>query len=899
MTAPNQKQIDKHLESGHTPMMAQYLALKEQYPDCLLFYRMGDFYELFFNDAEKAAAILDITLTKRGKNKGEDIPMAGVPHHAHESYLARLIRAGHKVAICEQTETPEQAKKRGGHKALVARDVVRIVTQGTLTEDTLLDSRANNYLAALSGVGGQFGLAWADMSTGAFYVQALPKDNVGAGLERVEARELLVTEKLVQTPDLFEALTPHKDKISFQAPSLFDSENARKKLEKLFGVDTLEGFGAFSRAEISAAGALIDYIDRTQVGQLPYIARPQQVAGNTVMQIDAAARRNLELTRTQNGEKKGSLMHAIDKTVTAAGSRLLQERLSAPLMRGKDIEQRLDEIGAMLDNQNARDAFRMALKQTPDMARALGRLSVQRGGPCDLLMLRDGLAAAENIRQKLGTLVKGQPALQGFYEGLYLDSGLSGLLDTLHTKLEDDPPAMMRDGGFIRNGVDKRLDELRNARSESQRKIAALQNQYIKLAGIDNLKIAYNNMLGYYVEVPARKADKILVGKNEEQPKDNPFVHRQTLANVVRFTTPELSELERDLSGAEDKALALEEKMFGELVGQAMDQADGIGRLSYTLAAIDVACGLANLAEDMHYCRPTLCDDTGFEIAGGRHPVVEQVLKQQDGQSFIPNDCTMSGDSYLWLLTGPNMAGKSTYLRQNALIAILAQMGSYVPADSAKIGLVDKIFSRVGAADDLARGQSTFMVEMVETAAILHQATEKSLVILDEIGRGTATFDGLSIAWAVVEYLHNISRCRAFFATHYHELTSLKSRLDALACYAMQVKEWKGDIVFMHKIIAGTADQSYGVHVAKLAGLPETVIARAGEVLELLQQGERGNALTKLADDLPLFSESAAQLSKTKINNPAINMLDEINPDDLSPREALDVLYQLKAKCGN
>ena len=890
-------EVEQYIAQGHTPMMAQYLALRDQYPGCLLFYRMGDFYELFFEDAEKAAEVLDITLTKRGKNKGEDIPMAGVPHHSHEAYLARLIRAGFKVAICEQTETPEQAKKRGGHKALVARDVVRIVTQGTLTEDTLLDAKANNYLAALSDVGGEYGLAWADVSTGAFYVQPLTMEEVGAALQRVDAREILVTERLIQTPDLFESFQPHKDIISFQPPSLFDSQNSRKRLEDLYGVGSLEGFGTFSRAEISAAGALVEYIDRTQKGQLPYISPPSQVSADTVMEIDAAARRNLELVRTLSGERKGSLLNAIDRTITAAGSRMLQDRLAAPLMDRQAITQRQDEIAAFLQNTNARDAFRMRLKEIPDMARALARLSVGRGGPRDLLMLRDGLRGAESLRHQLGELITPCPALGPLHGGLYFDGALTDLLDTLAGKLEDDPPALVRDGGFIRKGVDPRLDELRNARAESRRQIANLQAQYVKISGIDSLKISHNNVLGYYVEVPAKKANKIMVGKDSDQEssRDNPFIHRQTLANAVRFTTPDLSDLEKTLSGAEDKALALEEQIFHEMVEQVSSLAEPTGRLARILAAIDVACGLAVLAEDMNYCRPEIVEDTSFEVKDGRHPVVEAVLRSEQSDDFIPNDCTMSDQDWLWLLTGPNMAGKSTYLRQNALIAILAQMGAFVPAKQAKIGLVDKIFSRVGAADDLARGQSTFMVEMVETAAILNQATNRSLVILDEIGRGTATFDGLSIAWAVLEYLHDVTQCRAFFATHYHELTSLKSRLHGLACYAMQVKEWKGEIVFMHKVIAGAADQSYGIHVAKLAGLPESVVTRSKEVLSLLQEGEQGNALTKLADDLPLFAETQGSEHIEKAQqDPLRHALEQINPDDLTPREALDALYKLK-----
>lgn len=874
-------------------MMAQYHTIKDAHPDCLLFYRMGDFYELFFDDAVAASDVLDITLTKRGKTDGTDIPMCGVPFHSYEPYLAKLIKAGHKVAVCEQTESPEQAKARAkregkpASKALVNREVVRVVTQGTLTEDNLLEARENNYLAALSEIAGQYGLAWLEVSTGAFTVQAINEKDLASSLERISAREILIADKMVQHENLFSVFAPYQNLITPLSNSLFDSQNAQKRLEQIFGVGTLDSFGAFSRAEISAAGTLIDYVDRTQKGKIPHLMRPEQLSSGSTMEIDAATRRNLELTRTLQGERKGSLLAIIDKTVAGSGARLLQARLSSPLTDLNAIKQRQDETEIFVTTKNLREDLREKLKSLPDMERALARLSVDRGGPRDLGALKDGLFIAENIRVILNQ-DKGS-ALQNIADNLEQQSTLQKLADTLRKALKEDLPFLDRDGGFIANDYNARLDELRGLKANSKRHIAELQAQYRSMTGIETLKVTYNNVLGYFIDVTARHADKLMV-KKEDAGNDNPFIHRQTLANNVRFTTPELSELERDLSSAEDKALALEQEIFSDFVQQINKLSDDIGRIASALAALDVAAALATLAVEQNYTRPKLDDSLAFDIKEGRHPVVEAALQKQS-ESFIPNDCDLGEAQRLWLLTGPNMAGKSTFLRQNALITILAQIGSYVPAASAHIGVVDRLFSRVGAADDLARGQSTFMVEMVETATILNQATDRSLVILDEIGRGTATFDGLSIAWACVEQLHEVNKSRALFATHYHELTSLQERLGALKCYSLQVKEWEGDIVFTHHVGEGTADKSYGIHVAKLAGLPENVIERAKSVLEGLTSGEASQNLKSVGADLPLFTAQApAKPQKSELEE----RLEKINPDEMSPREALEALYTLK-----
>jgi DNA mismatch repair protein MutS len=886
--------LEHFLAQGHTPMMAQYHVIKATHPDCLLFYRMGDFYELFFDDAVTASQVLDITLTKRGKTEGTDIPMCGVPFHSYEGYLAKLIRAGHKVAISEQTETPDEAKaraKREGKptsKVLVNREVVRIVTQGTLTEDNLLEARENNYIAALSSIGGQYGLAWLEMSTGAFTVQTIKENALPAALERIDAREILIPENLIQNESLFSVFAPYQKQITPLSDSLYDSQNAQKRLENLFDVGTLEAFGDFSRAEISAAGTLIDYVERTQKGKVPHLMRPTQLGQNMTMEIDAATRRNLELTRTLQGERKGSLLATIDRTVTGAGARLLHARLSAPLTDIDAITTRQNEVQYLMEDQNLRNTVTEKLKSIPDMERALARLCVDRGGPRDLGALRDGLFAAENIHVLLGTLKS--DALKTITDGMQQSPALQNMADTLRKALKEDLPFLDRDGGFIAEGYNAKLDELRSLKENSKRHIANLQAQYRTMTGIETLKVSYNNVLGYFIDVTARHADKLMV-KKEDTSNDNPFIHRQTLANNVRFTTPDLSELERDLSSAADKALALEQEIFSNFVQDINEKAEEIGNIAQALAALDVANALSNLAIDNNYTRPVIDTSLAFTIEGGRHPVVEAALQKQS-QDFVPNDADLSEKQRLWLLTGPNMAGKSTFLRQNALITILAQIGCFVPATTAHIGVVDKLFSRVGAADDLARGQSTFMVEMVETAMILNQATERSLVILDEIGRGTATFDGLSIAWACVEQLHEVNQSRALFATHYHELTNLKEKLKSLRCYSLQVKEWEGDIIFTHHVAEGSADKSYGIHVAKLAGLPPAVIERAKAVLITLTSDAPA---TKISNDLPLFTAQAPAPAAPK-KSELENALEDIDPDQMSPREALETLYSLKNK---
>ena len=872
---------------GVTPMLAQFLEVKAAHPDCLLFYRMGDFYELFFDDAVTAAAALDITLTKRGRVDGADIPMCGVPHHAAESYLSRLIRQGYRVAICEQMEDPASAKKRGS-KAVVKRDVVRIITPGTLTEDSLLDSRAHNFLVAMAAAGSDLGAAWIDVSTGDFQLEAVTVENIASLMARLMPSEIVIAEALEQRPHIRAALADWQNLVSPLPGARFDSENGRRRLAAQFGVAALDGFGDFGRAELSAAGALVDYLDLTQKGRLPRLAPPRRSQQGTTVEIDPATRRNLELTLTLAGNRQGSLLSTLDMTRTGAGARLLAARLAAPLTDPVAITGRLDDVDYFCTATAMRADLRAILGRMPDLERALSRLSLERGGPRDLIAVRTALETTMEIGQILAMPGHLADPPQGVV-GISQDLGHhSALMDLLAQALVADPPILAREGGFIAPGHAPDLDRLRGLRDESRRLIAALQARYARDTGVASLKIKHNNILGFYIDVSAVHADKLFAGDQ--------YIHRQTMANGARFTTVELGELERDLSAAGDKALALEVAMFDELVAAVMAVSAALTTTAQALARLDVATALGELAVVRDYIRPIVDDSLDFDIVGGRHPVVETVLSKADEGRFIANDCQLSDDAKIWLLTGPNMAGKSTFLRQNGLIALMAQMGSFVPASTAKIGVIDRLFSRVGAADDLARGRSTFMVEMVETATILNQATDRSLVVLDEIGRGTATFDGLSIAWATVEHLHEVNHCRALFATHYHELTALAERLVRLACYTMRVREWQDQIIFLHAVASGTADRSYGIHVAKLAGVPAAVVVRAEAVLAQLQQGEQAHAANRLIDDLPLFQAIATPPSPAVAQaSPALALLADIEPDQLSPRDALDLIYQLRA----
>ena len=868
-----------------TPMMAQYLEIKAAHPDALLFYRMGDFYEMFFDDAVAAAESLDIALTKRGKHEGNDIPMCGVPVHAAEGYLLTLIRKGYRVGVCEQLESPAEAKKRG-YKSIVKRDVVRLVTPGTLTEDSLLNARSHNYLAAFVEVRDQAAIAWVDISTGMFNAMKANQTRLGPELARLSPSELIVPQALEN--DLHQLVTEFGISLTGLSGSSFDSTSGEKRLCDLFGVSTLDAYGNFDRAEIAAMGAIVDYLNITQKGKLPLLQPPQQEQHNKTVQIDAATRRNLELTQALSGGRAGSLLAVIDTTVTAGGARLLERRLSAPSRVLETVSDRLNAVSHVLENTRITEDVREKLRQVPDLDRALSRLSLDRGGPRDLTAIRNGLAEAGLITSNgLGDAPK---LLSSALQSL---TGHDDLIELLDQALIAEPPLLARDGGFIAPEYDEDLDEARKLRDEGRSVIAQMQKEFATQTGISTLKIKHNNVLGYFIETTATHADKML-----SPPLNETFIHRQTTANQVRFTTVELSEMETKILNAGNRALEIEKRLYETLKSAILDSAALITQTARGLAEIDLATSLAHLARAQDWCKPTVDTSRAFNIIGGRHPVVEKALRDQSGQPFIANDCDLSATdtANIWLLTGPNMAGKSTFLRQNALIALLAQMGSYVPATSAHIGMISQLFSRVGASDDLARGRSTFMVEMVETAAILNQADDHALVILDEIGRGTATYDGLSIAWATLEHLHDVNQSRALFATHYHEMTALSGKLDGVDNATVAVKEFDGDVVFLHEVKKGAADRSYGVQVAKLAGLPDAVIARARVVLEALEKGEREGGATQktLIDDLPLFASTPPPAPVKVEASPALDLLGDILPDELSPKQALDLIYKLK-----
>jgi DNA mismatch repair protein MutS len=871
-----------------TPMMEQYLGIKEANPGALLFYRMGDFYEMFFQDAVDAAAALDIALTKRGQHLGEDIAMCGVPVHAAEGYLLTLIRKGFRVAIAEQMEDPAEAKKRGS-KSVVKRDVVRLVTPGTLTEESLLEARRHNFLAAWAEVRDEAALAWVDISTGEFRVTPCPLSRLGPELARLAPREVLVSE--AKEADCAEIVSDMRAAMTPLSRASFDSQAAETRLQTLYSVGSLDAFGSFTRAEMAAMGAIVDYLEITQKGKLPLLRRPIHEESGAAMQIDAATRRNLELTQALSGGRDGSLLNAIDRTVTAGGARLLERRLSAPSRKLSEIHARHDAVRFLLNETRFAEDLRADLKRCPDMDRALSRLALDRGGPRDMAAIRNGLEQAERIAGALGS-VDAPDLLSGAAKALVGHESLTALLDAA---LIAEPPLLARDGGFIAAGYDDELDQTRQLRDEGRGVIAKMQAEYIEVTGINSLKIKHNNVLGYFIETTATHAEKMLAPPLSER-----FIHRQTTANQVRFTTVELSEIETRILNAGNHALEIEKRLYSSLKSAILDHAGPINEASRALAEIDLATAFATLARAEDWAEPKVDDSRAFVIEGGRHPVVEASLKKS-GEPFIANDCELTEGTTpaIWLLTGPNMAGKSTFLRQNALIALLAQAGSFVPAKSAHIGLVSQLFSRVGAADDLARGRSTFMVEMVETAAILNQADDRALVILDEIGRGTATYDGLSIAWAVMEHLHGANRCRALFATHYHEMTALSAKLDGVENATVAVKEWEGEVIFLHEVRKGAADRSYGVQVARLAGLPHSVVERARVVLDALEKGERegGGKKQAVIDDLPLFSvsNSPQPTPKPQGNTELEERLKTLIPDDMTPKEALDVLYELRA----
>jgi DNA mismatch repair protein MutS len=878
-------------------MMAQYLALKREAGDCLLFYRMGDFFELFFDDAKTASAVLDIALTSRGEHGGAPIPMCGVPVHAAEGYLARLIKAGCRVAIAEQIESPEEAKKRGGSKALVARDIVRFVTAGTLTEEALLEPRRANVLAAVCEVRGACGLAACDISTGRMELEECAPGELAAVLARLGATELITPEETGPpltppasgrgtTPPLPLAGRAGGGPVIERPRQTFSSDEGETRLRALHGVATLDGFGQFTRPMLAAAGGLLGYLDHVGCGRLPLLLPPVVRGGEEAMAMDAATRASLEILEAsgapQGGGRAGSLIAAVDRCVTGAGARQLAEDLAAPLARREAIEPRLILVQWLHDDPLLRGDLREVLRASPDIGRALGRIVAGRGSPRDLGQVRDGLSEARRVHDYLQGKLDKPALLTALLPNL---TGHGALTDHLSRALVPTPPTERSQGGFIAEGYDHALDELRQVSGNARRAIAALEARYRTESGIAALKIRHNGVLGYFIEVPSKHADALMA-------PDSGFTHRQTMAGAVRFNSLHLHEEASRIAEAGGHALAAEEAHFEELVGEVAAAKERIAATAAALARLDVGAGQAERAAEGGWCRPEIVEAPCLEVEGGRHPVVETALGKA-GERFVANDCRLGPDDRLWLVGGPNMGGKSTFLRQNALIVLLAQAGGFVPAARATVGLVDRLFSRVGAADNLARGRSTFMVEMVETAAILAQATERSFVILDEVGRGTSTYDGLALAWAVAEAIHETNRSRCLFATHYHELARLAETCPALSLHHVRAKEWKGELVLLHEVAEGGADRSYGLAVAKLAGVPKEVLGRAKEILGRLEKGraETGGLAAGLGE-LPLFA--AAAHAEEEQRDTTRERLQGLDIDALSPREALDLLYELK-----
>lgn len=857
----------------HTPMMEQYFGLKEKHQDCLLLYRMGDFYELFCDDAIKAASILDITLTKRGKDdSGEGIPMCGVPVHAYEAYLIKLISSGLKIAVCEQMESPEDAKKRG-HKGPLNRDVVRIITPGTITEETLLNKRQNNFIVSLSvPFKDSITAAYIDISTQEFFVESLSLNNMQNMIDRLCPSELLLPDVLLENSAYPFLYNQYRSILNPVPKARFNTKANTQKLCEQYNVKVLDAFG-LSEFAVQAAGILIDYIATTQKKVLDYFPRPTLINTDKFLQLDPSTRRSLEIVRTQHGATKGSLLSHMDMTKTAAGGRLLYQRLLNPLQCIKTLNHRYDQIDFFLRNADIKPPLEKALKETPDLERCLGRLSLGRAFPRDLSAVRESLRQSQNAIN----LLKDDAPFQALPK---IHAKLPGLKNILEDAIEESAPVYIEDGHFIKAGYSAELDKVRYTARNAQQLMKGLEEQYVKETEIQNLRIRYNKLIGYYIEVTPSHLSKV----------PDYFQQKQKISTATRFTTDKLLILESEITQASHKIIKLETELFHELCTKTLENYHDLLELSQEISVVDVSLSLAALCEKYTYVRPDVIEGSSiFDIQKARHPVVEATLKEK----FHPNDCTHNQDTSFLLLTGPNMAGKSTYLRQNALVVLMAQVGCFVPAEKARFGVVDRLFSRVGASDDITQGQSTFMVEMIETATILQQATAKSFVILDEIGRGTATYDGVSIAWAVTEYLH-LKKCRTIFATHYHELNDLEDQLKGLTCLTMKIKEWEDKIIFLHEVAHGAANQSFGIHVAKLAGLPTPVLARAEEILLKFQAEEVTKPKIMATQKTALFQETKVVSKPSAVEQ----LLKEQNLDRLSPKQALDVLYAMFEKMG-
>lgn len=850
---------------SHTPMMVQYLKIKREHPEVLLFYRMGDFYELFFDDARRASALLDITLTQRGQSAGKPIPMAGIPYHSAEGYLARLVTAGESVAICEQIGDPATSK------GPVERKVVRIITPGTLCDEALLDARRDNLLVSIAPTGEHTGIAWLELSSGRFNVLEVDGDSeLLSELMRLDPAELLVPESHTLPTSLAE-----RRGLRRQSDWLFDLESATRVLHDQFGVQDLRGFGcAHMQAGIIAAGVLIDYARDTQRSALPHVTSIGVENRDDAVVIDAASRRNLEIDTNLTGSGDNTLASVFDTTTTAMGSRLLKRWLNRPLRDRQQIQGRQAAIGLLLDRDDYQ-GLRDQLKAIGDVERILARVALYSARPRDIARLRDAFNALPGLEADLSGF-DGSSALDELKRHIH---PWPELADTLTRALVENPPVVIRDGGVIADGFDTELDEHRGLAEHAGDYLVQLEARERQRTGLTGLKVGYNRVHGYYIEIPRAQA--------REVPAD--YIRRQTLKNAERFIIPELKEFEDKALSAKSRALSREKLLYDGLLDSLNAQLSGLQATGGALACLDVLCALAERARSLDLVCPSLAEVPGIEILGGRHPVVEQV---SDGP-FVPNDLHMDDQRRMLVITGPNMGGKSTYMRQAALITLLAHTGSFVPADAATIGPVDRIFTRIGSSDDLAGGRSTFMVEMTETANILHNATEQSLVLMDEIGRGTSTFDGLSLAWASAEHLTG-TRAFTLFATHYFEMTALAEQSPAVVNVHLTAAEHNDGIIFMHRVEDGPASQSYGLQVAQLAGVPQSVIAAARSKLATLEQHEvdLGHSSQRriASPDTPMQADLFAS-----IPHPVVERLSELVVDNLTPRQALDLLYQWKA----
>ena len=866
------------MNNVNTPMMEQYLKIKNQHKDALLFYRMGDFYELFFEDAVLASQALDIALTKRGKSNGKDIPMCGVPFHSADNYLPKLIKKGFNVAVCEQTETSEEAKiklKKGPLK----REVVRIISPGTLTEDNLLERKTNNFLGAISDNKEFVSIAWVDVSTGCFKSRNIEEDNksnrkqlLANFLLRMNFSELLISEDF----DLDIIIEESRTIIKKQPSSLFHYPSCLDQILSYYSIASLGGVGSFSEGEIKAAGVLLSYLKLTQCGKIPILSMIQTETQNNFLEIDYFTQKSLEIFKNLSGGIEGSLISCLDETKTASGARLLKQRVIEPFYRIEQIQDRYNLTNWILENNIDISQYQIDFESIPDLERSLSRISLSRGGPRDLLLMSKGLLIIEGICENLISNNQAKSIsslLNAIIDNLDIDYSL---FSKIKNAFKTNVPLIVKEGNFIKEGFHKELDSLRNFRNNELEYIAKLQKKYSELTKVNSLKIKHNRMLGYHIEVRALHDQSL---RNIDL-----FIHRQTTAQTSRFTTVELNDVENQILNSFDKAVKIELDIFNDFVNQILKKGEEILKIAFSISELDISIMVAKQSINRNYTCPNICEEKRLEIIGGRHPVVEEQMKLSEN-SFIFNDCILNKKDLIWLITGPNMAGKSTYLRQNALIVIMAQAGLFVPAKKANIGVFDKIFSRVGASDDLAKGQSTFMIEMIETSLILNTATDKSLVILDEIGRGTSTFDGLAIAWSVLDYLHQKIKPRTLFATHYHELTSLKENLENLSCHKMSIKEWDDSIIFMHKIVDGEADKSYGIHVAKLAGLPLPVTKKATKLLSNFQNKN---------NEIHYMNIDEMDISESKEDEFFFEEFDKVNVDEISPRQALDIFYKLK-----